>query len=112
MSYPTVGPFKRGDTLNLTCKYKPDGVLTSVESMDIASQLRTQSGTLILDFVVTKADQTTLPGVFYLEPLDQTITKTFPYNESLITDIQITNNQIIVSTETFAISVVKDQTYD
>lgn len=98
--------FKRGDTMLLTVTYKVDGTPTSIASIDIASQIRTQSGALIDSMVVTKSESST--GVFTLAPTNSD-TSNWPIG-NLLCDIEFTQSGNIRSTETFGIVVVEEIT--
>ena len=98
--------FKRGDTMLLTVTYKVDGIPTSISTIDIASQIRTQYGTLIDSMIVTKSGSST--GVFTLAPSDSD-TSAWPLG-NLLCDIEFTQSGNIRSTETFGIVVVEEIT--
>jgi hypothetical protein len=101
----SITNFKRGDTLLLTVTYKIDGVATSVATIDIKSQVRTKTGTLISEMTVTKLGET---GKFTLTP---TIADTSEWPVSfLYCDIQFSESGNIRSTETFGISVTEEIT--
>ena len=65
-TYPTLEPIKTGDSVALACVYKLNNVPTSVTQYTITSQLRGSNGSLLLNFIVTKDNQTTNPGLFRL----------------------------------------------
>ena len=97
--------FKRGDTFNLTCTYKVNGVATSVTDIDIESQIRNQRDALIEDLTVTKLVET---GQFTLVA---TATKTALWPVSVLRcDIQFSQGDNVRSTQTFNISVLEDIT--
>jgi hypothetical protein len=107
MSYPSLPEFKRGDTFSLTCTYKTDGVPTSITGYTIRSQIRQTNKTLVAILTATLANQSTSPGVFTLTP--DTNTEDWPV-ETLVCDIEITENGAIRSTNTFAVPIVRDIT--
>lgn len=100
--------FKRGDTFQLTCTYKVDGVATSVTGFTIRSQLRNSFGGLVASMAATPANQTTSPGVFYLAPVTAD-TSGWDVGD-LQCDIEITSGGVIRSTVTFIVPVVDDVT--
>lgn len=104
---PMISPIKRGDTFTLACTYKQNGVVYDVTNFTIRSQVRYSTGALVEELTVTKADQTTNPGVFVLaaaDPMD------WPVN-ILSCDIQFSDGDGVVrSTQTFKIPVVEDIT--
>ncbi len=98
-----VFPFKRGDTLKLNCTTD-----TPITGFTIDSQIRNAMGNLIDTLVVT-ISQTTPTGVFLCTP--STGTSTWPVGE-LFCDIQYTNPfGDKVSTETFIIDLIRDETW-
>lgn len=99
--------FKRGDSFSLACVYKVDGVPTSIDGMDIASQIRTVSLDLVSALTFTPGNQTTSPGSFTLTA--DSGTASWPI-AGLRCDIQITQSGIIISTDTFLVPVVQDIT--
>lgn len=99
--------FKRGDTFNLTCTYKQGGVPHSLNGIDIKSQIR-EASILVTELTVTKANQTTNPGVFVLTPT-VTDTATWPLG-NLLCDIQFSENGLIRSTETFYVAIIEQVT--
>ena len=97
--------FKRGDTFNLYCTYKVDGVATSVTSIDIDSQIRNKRGNLVATLSDAKQVQT---GVFVLKPVVSD-TSSWPV-DVLQCDIQLSENGVIRSTDTFSIVVLEEIT--
>lgn len=106
---PMISPIKRGDTFNLACTYKQNGVAYDLTNFTIRSQVRDSSGALIEELAVAKADQATNPGVFVLsaaDPMDWPV-------DVLSCDIQFSDAEGVVrSTQTFQIPVVEDVTHD
>lgn len=104
---PMLSPIKRGDTFTLACTYKQNGVVYDVTNFTIRSQVRYSTGALVAELTVTKADQTTNPGVFVLaaaDPMDWPV-------KILSCDIQFSDGDGVVrSTQTFQIPVVEDIT--
>jgi hypothetical protein len=97
--------FKRGDTFLLTCTYKVNGVATSVASLTIDSQIRNNVKVLVQDLIVYKQIST---GVF---TLSATAEETADWPVSVLRcDVQFSENGIVKSTDTFAISVIEDIT--
>ena len=105
---PTLPEFKRGDTFLLSCVHKVDGTPTSVTGYEISAQIRRSPGSLVAALETTLADQTALPGVFYLAPVSAD-TSTWP-TENLQVDIRILNGGIVRHTETLLIPVVRSVT--
>ena len=103
---PTISPIKRGDTFNMSCVYKENGVPANLTQYTINSQLRDSSDNLVQTLVATKADQTTLPGAFVLTAPDTTV---FPL-DMLRCDIQFIEGVTTRSTQTFFIPVEEDVT--
>lgn len=104
-------PFKRGDTFSATCTYKVAGVPQPLSTQQIASQLRTEDGKLVSNLLVTKdPNQVTNVGKFTLTLANPADTALFPAPANLYCDIQVTDNNVIVSTSTFIIPVVVDIT--
>ena len=110
-TYQKTYPFKRGDTFAATCTYKQAGVAVPITTQEIKSQLRTESGKLVCDFLVTvNPNQTTYPGQFTLTLANPALTETFPAPADLFCDIQVKQNGSIISTSTFIIPTVMDIT--
>lgn len=101
----SIKNFKRGDTMLLTVTYKVDGVPADVSTITIASQVRTQSGSLVATMVVTKLGST---GQFTLAPTVSD-TSDWPLG-NLLCDIEFTQSGNIRSTETFGIVVIEEIT--
>lgn len=95
-------PFKRGDSLTLTCTTDID-----ITGWTIQSQVRTESGRLV-DTLSVNITQTTPTGLFKLTP--NTDTSLWPLGD-LYCDIQYTTSaNVVVSTDTFIIELVRDET--
>lgn len=108
---PTISPVKQGDTFTLVCAYKENGVAVSVENFTIRAQLRDSTGSLILELPVSKANQTTSPGVFVLGN-NTPPSPPFPIDE-LRCDIQFSDaDDVVRSTQTFFVPIVEDVTHD
>ena len=103
---PTIPPFKRGDTFNLSCVYKEQGVPANLTQYTINSQLRDSSGNLVQALIPTKADQSSLPGAFVLTAPDSSV---FPI-DLLTCDIQFIEGETVRSTQTFYVPVQEDVT--
>lgn len=102
----TLSPIKQGDSFILACKYKQDGVAVSVELYTIRAQVRDSSENLVQELAVSKANQTTNPGVF---TLSAGIISSWPI-DLLRCDIQFSEGETVRSTQTFFIPVVEDVT--
>lgn len=105
----TLPNFKVGDTYQLTCTYKEDGVATSLAGATIESQIRTSIGVLVATMsVAIDADQVTNAGKF---TMTSTVSDTsdWPIGDHDM-DIQITINGAIRSSETFIQPVIGDVT--
>lgn len=101
----TINNFKRGDTFTLTCTYKVNGSAVSVDNIDIESQIRTNSGVLITDLIVTK---TINLGEFILT---SAVADTSTWQVAVVScDIQLSEGGSIRSSETFSIVVSDDVT--
>lgn len=96
-------PFKRGDSFVLACTYKQDGVAASVALYTIKAQLRDSSGQLVHELSVSKANQTTNPGVFSLVG---GATGAWPL-DILRCDIQFSEGDTVRSTQTFTVEVIE-----
>ncbi len=101
-------PFKRGDTFSLAGTWKPLGVPTDASALIIASQIRRASGTLIATLTPVLGDQQASPGKFTLVPQDPD-TSGWPIGNAYC-DIQIDDQGIDRSTETFVIPIIEDVT--
>jgi hypothetical protein len=97
--------FKRGDSLILVCTYKVDDVPAPISGKIIESQIRRSNGNLVATMDV-EADEEN-PAKFILTP--DTSTSEFPL-EALLCDIQITEDDIVRSSETIQFTVVEDIT--
>lgn len=100
-----INNFKRGDTMLLAVTYKVDGIPADISTIDIASQIRTQNGSLIATMDVDKLVAT---GQFTLTPVNPD-TSAWPLG-NLLCDIEFTQSGNIRSTETFGIVVVEEIT--
>ena len=97
--------FKRGDTFSLNCTYKRNNVPVSVVGFDIDCQIRDRRGVLIATLADTKQE---LTGVFTLEP---TIADTSSWPVDVLKcDIQLSENGVIRSTDTFLVVVLEEIT--
>lgn len=105
-STPTIAPIKRGDSFNMSCVYKENGVPANLTQYTINSQLRDSADNLVQTLIATKADQSSLPGAFALSAID---TSVFPI-DLLRCDIQFVEGQTVRSTQTFFIPVEEDVT--
>lgn len=102
-----TAPFKRGDTFSLKCTWKQNGVPTDITGLTIASQLRSASGALIATLTVAPDDQIANPGAYALVASGSTAR--WPLGDALC-DIQIDDQGIDRSSDTFAIPIIEDIT--
>lgn len=104
----STAPFKRGDTFSLTCTWKVDGAAVDITGLTITSQLRSADGGLIDDLRVVAGNQTTNTGQFTLLPTDVS-TAAWPLGDAYC-DIQVDDQGIDRSSETFIVPIVEDVT--
>lgn len=103
----SLSNFKRGDTFSLACVWKENGMPSAITGLSIVSQIRKQVGkSLVANLTVVPANQTTNPGHFTLVASNSD-TSTWPTG-LLICDFQITQGDVVRSSETFQIRVVED----
>jgi hypothetical protein len=106
---PTI-EIKRGDTFDLECTaYESlDGPARSLAGWSIRSQVRSQSGALLTELVVTMTDVAT--GSYRLSLGPGSNTSTWSVGVYAM-DIEYTDpDGVIQSTETLAVSVIRDET--
>jgi hypothetical protein len=106
MPPPILPPVKRGDSFELSCVYKEEGVATSVAAMTIKSQVRDATGSLVADLTATKPDQGVSPGQFTLSvaaPIEWPV-------GIMSVDIEFSDAGVVRSTQTFKIPVEDDIT--
>ena len=101
----SLAPFKRGDTLILTCVYKIDGAAQSIDDLDIVSQCRKLNGDLVFNFDVVK--NSSVLGQFVMTP--DVDTNILPLAQLKI-DIEIRDNDFVRSSQTFILPVIEDIT--
>lgn len=101
-------PFKRGDTFSLKCTWKVDGVPKDITGLIITSQIRTSSGKLIATLSVVPDNQMTNPGVYALVAVNQD-SNSWPIGAAYC-DIQVDDQGIDRSSETFIIPIIEDVT--
>ena len=95
----------------LSCIYKIDGVAKAITTETFRCNLYTSEGTLLTALVCTiDSNQTANPGKFYLAPASQAVTRTWPAPGAIITDIEVTNDGIVTSTENIVIPIAADLT--
>lgn len=99
----SLPPHKRGDSFVLACTYRQDGVAASVALYTIRAQLRDSSSQLVQELSVSKANQTTSPGVFSIAG---GATGAWPL-DILRCDIQFTEGDTVRSTQTFSVEVIE-----
>ena len=111
MSTPTVKPIKIGDSIILVGTYRQAGVPTSITPFTVTSQLKDSVGTLVLNFVVTPANQGTSPGMFSMEPAVNPPVPAMAL-DVMSCDIQFvtTATGIVRSSQTFLIPFVSEIT--
>lgn len=98
---------KKNDTFLVACTYSDSqDVPQNLTSVDIKSQIRTISDTLVCELVVVKADQTTNVGQYMLR---QPVGFSFEVG-SYLWDIQYTTSGVVTSTETIELQVENDIT--
>lgn len=103
----TISPIKQGDSFLLACTYKQNGVATDVTAYTIRSQVRDSADNLVQELNVSKANQTTNPGVFILSA---GVTNLWPI-DLLRCDIQFSEGTTVRSTQTFYIPIEEDVTH-
>lgn len=103
-----TAPFKRGDTFSLKCIWKVSGIPTDISSLTISSQIRTANGALIATLQVVPDDQISNPGAYALVAANPD-TSNWPVGNAYC-DIQIDDQGIDRSSDTFVIPVVEDIT--
>lgn len=98
---------KRGDAILFTATYRnAEGQPVDLTPYVITSQARDGNDALVVQFTVTKADQTTSPGVYSLSaPLDTLL----PVG-TLLWDIQYSNAGVKESTATIQMVVLPEIT--
>lgn len=103
-----TAPFKRGDTFSLKCTWKVEGTPTDIAGLTINSQIRTASGKLIATLSVIPDNQVTNPGAYALVAVNQD-SNSWPIGDAYC-DIQVDDQGIDRSSETFIIPIVEDVT--
>jgi hypothetical protein len=96
---------KQGDTFSLGCVARMDGVIMNLTNVTIKSQLW-YKGTLIAECTVIRIND--LQGEFQLR-IENTETVKFPIG-TLLSDIEYTINGQVVSTTTFSVVCLPDET--
>lgn len=99
---------KRGDTFTLGASWNVNGSLVDLSSYEIRSQVRTPTGSLVESLLVAVADQETNTGEFTISA-SAAQTRAWPL-AALECDIEFVLDDVVVSSETFGIDVVKDVT--
>lgn len=104
-----INPLKRGDTfamyINLTDSSGEEEIPLIVSVENIKCQVRTEYDKLVQTLDV---EETETPGKYIIKSDD---TQNWPIGD-LLSDIQITINNITSSSDTFIIPLVKDVTRD
>jgi len=105
----SLGKMKRGDTFSFYAKIKDaSGDPLALAADKITSQVRGSSGdTLYADLTV--AESATV-GTYLFTALP-VVTVLWPDGEKLLIDIQMDDDDVISSTETFSVKVLKDITH-
>ena len=99
---------KRGDTLRFIARLKdPQGNPVVVDTSNMKCQIRTRNDILTDTVTITETDS----AGEYLIASEPLYTSKYPITE-LYSDIQISDNGIVVSTATFLINVEKDITHE
>lgn len=99
--------FKRGDTFRLDGTYIEDRVAAALPT-GIKAQLRNASGTLVAELTVTRTDAPN--GKYSLST--SVDTSSWTPGQLLYGDIEFTDSSgVVVSTETYLVNVIKDQTH-
>lgn len=103
----SIGERKRGDTLSFyaTIIDVDTGEPITTAAENIKSQMRTMYDELIDEFTVSKTE---IPGEYYLKANGDP--NTYPLM-TLNIDIQINDNDVTSSTDTFTITIVQDVTH-
>lgn len=100
--------FKRGDSVIWPAHYKVDNTSVDLTDYDIASQVRTRDGRLIVAFTVVKANQATHPGDYTLS-LTPEVSSAAPPG-AYVHDIQYSLGGVVQSTGTVPCIIDSDQT--
>ena len=101
----SLAQFKRGDSFSLTATYKVAGIASSLSGMTVASQVRNNYGSVLVDdLVINVLDQSTYVGQFVITPTT-TDTSAWPIG-SLLCDIKISAAGVIKHSDSFLIPVV------
>ena len=103
---PVLPPVKVGDTFELSCIYKQDGIPADITALAIRSQVRDSLGILVEELVPTKADQVATPGKFSLAAAAPIA---WPVGV-LVSDIEVSESGTVRSSQTFRIPIVDDVT--
>lgn len=104
----SIAPFKRGDTFSLSCTWKVENQPTSIVGLTINSQIRSGAGALVATLQVVPDDQITNPGKYALIPTNPDTSK-WPLGNAYC-DIQVDDQGIDRSSETFVIPIIEDVT--
>jgi len=104
----SIAPFKRGDTFTIACTWKVQNQPTNISGLTIKSQIRSSAGALVATLRVVADDQIANPGKYALIPTDPDTSK-WPLGDAYC-DIQIDDQGIDRSSETFVIPIVEDVT--
>ena len=105
----SLPPVKRGDTFAVGClAFTADRIPQDLTDVEIQSQIRRGTASSKLqDLTVTKADQSTNPGEFSLVSMS---TDDWPIG-TCYCDIQFVLGEVVISSETIEITVLRDITY-
>jgi hypothetical protein len=99
--------FKRGDTFRLQGAYTVDGAAAALPT-GIRSQLRDRTGALVCELTVARTDEA--GGLYELSCADAS---EWQPGRMLYGDVQYTDaSGNVMSTETYAVNVIKDETHD
>ncbi len=99
---------KRGDSIEIIARrLDSEGNPQTGEATYLRSELRTKKGDLLGEFTIS---ETTTPGDYLLE-MEPILTATFPLTV-LELDIKYKKDEIVKSSETVQISIVKEITQE
>lgn len=100
--------FKRGDSVSWPATYKENGVPQDLGLIDIACEIRTKEGVLVVAFAIAKLNQMTYPGQYLLNLTPEVTSPLRPGLYQL--DVQYTKAGVVNSTTSVPISIDVDQT--
>jgi len=98
---------KRGDTFSLVASVTEDGAPKDITGWIIRCQARTSDGTAVETFTITITDAAN--GLFRIDTALPTSTQGWPVG-TIYSDIEYNTGSETISTQTFTIAVLEDQT--